>query len=268
MYQIGMFSKMTRTTIKQLRYYEMVGLLKPAKIDEFTNYRYYTTDQMYQLYDILAYRQIGLSIKQIQDIIIYNKTVEDVISIKRKELLFIQNETKKRLSQIDYLLKEKKEGFIMEYKVIEKELPECIVFAKELVVNDFNSYFELFPAIGEEVRKANPTLKCLEPDYCFVKYLDNEYKEKDIHIEYCQAVNEIGVEVDGVKFKKIDSIKAVCVVHKGTYSGVRDAYAYLLKWIEGNGYEIADAPREFYIDGIWNKEDENDWLTEVQIPIK
>lgn len=39
------------------------------------------------------------------------------------------------------------------------------------------------------------------------------------------------------------------------------------KWIEENGYTGADNPRESYIDGVWNKENENEWLTEIQIPI-
>ena len=41
MYKIGDFSKMSKTTIKALRYYEREGLLKPAFIDQDTSYRYY-----------------------------------------------------------------------------------------------------------------------------------------------------------------------------------------------------------------------------------
>ena len=36
---------------------------------------------------------------------------------------------------------------------------------------------------------------------------------------------------------------------------------------KNNGYEIAGEIRESYIDGVWNKETENDWLTEIQIPV-
>ena len=35
-----------------------------------------------------------------------------------------------------------------------------------------------------------------------------------------------------------------------------------------NGYEIVGAIRESYIDGVWNKEDESEWLTEIQVPIR
>jgi|GEM_PF-6836155 len=41
-YRIGMFSKIGKTTIKALRYYDEVGLLAPEHVDEETGCRYYT----------------------------------------------------------------------------------------------------------------------------------------------------------------------------------------------------------------------------------
>ena len=37
---------------------------------------------------------------------------------------------------------------------------------------------------------------------------------------------------------------------------------------EENGYRIVGSIREKYIDGVWNKEDESQWLTEIQIPVE
>ena len=42
----------------------------------------------------------------------------------------------------------------------------------------------------------------------------------------------------------------------------------LLKYIEDNGYEICGNIRESYIDGVWNKESEEEWLSEIQIPVR
>lgn len=58
------------------------------------------------------------------------------------------------------------------------------------------------------------------------------------------------------------------VLHKGSYENLNKAYAYAINWVKENGYQIADAIREVYIDGCWNKEDEQDYLTEIQVPIK
>ena len=44
MYKIGEFSKLSKTTIKTLRYYEKEKLLKPSNVDNYTNYRYYTAE--------------------------------------------------------------------------------------------------------------------------------------------------------------------------------------------------------------------------------
>ena len=61
---------------------------------------------------------------------------------------------------------------------------------------------------------------------------------------------------------------AACIYHKGSYGTLSESYESVLKYIEENGYEIAGAIRESYIDGIWNQEDESGWLTEIQIPVR
>ena len=40
-----------------------------------------------------------------------------------------------------------------------------------------------------------------------------------------------------------------------------------MKYAEESGYQPAGLTRECYIDGIWNKESAEDWLTEVQLPV-
>ena len=39
-------------------------------------------------------------------------------------------------------------------------------------------------------------------------------------------------------------------------------------WVEENGFELIDDPRESYIDGAWNQESEKNWLTEIQFPVR
>jgi DNA-binding transcriptional MerR regulator len=267
MYTIGQFSEASKTTIKALRYYDEIGLFKPAYINQENGYRFYTTDQLFKLHKIISLKQIGLSIQEISEILSGNNVYE-VLNKRKKEIQEeIVNNTK-RLSKIINLINEEKEGFDMEYQAIIKDLPECIVYSKRLVVPSYDSYFEVIPAIGEEVKSANPTLKCRVPGYCFIVYHDGEFKEKDIDMEYCEAVDAFGNETETIKFKKISKVTAVSVMHKGPYKELRKAYAYIFKWIEQNGYTCIDKPRECYIDGIWNKDDESEWLTEIQVPIK
>ena len=155
----------------------------------------------------------------------------------------------------------------MNYSATIKDLPECVVYSKKMTIPNYDAYFEIIPEIGETIEKKYPGLKCAEPEYCFIVYLDGEYKEKDINIEFCEAVDKIYPDFDDFVFKTMDAVTAVSVMHKGPYAGLSEAYAYIFRWIEENGYAAADNPRESYIDGIWNKESEADWLTEVQVPI-
>lgn len=156
----------------------------------------------------------------------------------------------------------------MENEIIFKELPSSIVYYKEGTIKDYSQLTDFILKSGEECLKLNPNIKCIEPDYCYVNYLDKEYKEKNIKIRYSQAVESKGIENENIKFMNIKSTNAVCTYHKGSYSNLRNSYNNIMKYIEDNNYEIIDYPRECYIDGCWNKEKEEDYLTEIQVPVK
>ena len=54
MFKIGEFSQLSRVSVRMLRHYDQLGLLKPSRTDNFTNYRYYSADQLPRLNRILA----------------------------------------------------------------------------------------------------------------------------------------------------------------------------------------------------------------------
>ncbi len=265
MFRIGEFSKMSKTTIKALRYYDEIGLLKPEQTDDWTGYRFYTTTQLFMLHRIQSLRQVGLSIDEIR-LVLSGTHMAEILEKRRTELVGELAERQNQLSRIEFLL-QYKEDFSMSYVATIKDLPECIVYSKRLTAPSYNAYFQLIPAIGEQVMKKYPDLKAATPEYCYIVYLDGEYKEKDINIEYCEAVTELRPNFEDIVFKQVEAVTAVSVMHKGPYSKLGDAYAFALKWLEENGYQVSGCGREQYIDGIWNKEDENDWLTELQFPI-
>lgn len=263
MYKIGEFSILSKTTIKTLRYYEKVGLLKPAYIDLNTSYRYYETDQLVELSRIISLRQIGISIKDIKKI----QDGYDIKELLKKRKKEIENDIDLghiQLSKINYLLEEKN----MENKIIFKELPACKVYYKEGVIKDYSELASFVLSTGAECKEINPNIKCSEPGYCYVNYLDKEYKEKNIKIRYVEAVKEKGIESHNIKFMELRPIKAVCIYHQGSYQKLRDSYNIMMKYIKDNGYKIIEYPRECYIDGCWNKDNEDDYLTEIQIPVK
>lgn len=265
-YKIGMFSKMNRVTIKTLRYYDDIGLLKPSQIDDFTGYRYYTSEQLPQLHRILALRQMGFSIEEITEVV-RGLAIGDLLKTKRVQLLEVIADDMKKLAQVEHYISTYKDDLISGYHIIVKELPEVTVASMRRIVAGYDEYFSIIPAMGEEMERLGCV--CAVPEYCFNIYHDGEYKEEDIDVEVCEAVTEAKEESNIVKFRHIEGVpQAACVLHKGPYSALRHAYAAVIRWIEDNDYEPMDMPRESYIDGIWNKDSEEDWLTEVQFPIR
>ena len=61
MLKIGEFSKLSRISVRMLRHYDEIGLLKPAEIDRFTDYRYYREDQLPTACRIAALKEMGFS---------------------------------------------------------------------------------------------------------------------------------------------------------------------------------------------------------------
>ena len=194
MYKIGEFSKMSKTTIKALRYYEKEGILKPAFIDQDTSYRYYESSQLVQISKIISLRQTGLSINDIRMVL----DGYDMIEILKKRKQEIENNLINyniELSKINYLL----EGKNMKNEIFIKEIPSYTVYYCDGVISNFSKISEFVLQAGEECAKVNPDLKCITPDYCYVSYLDGEYKEKDIRIRYAQAVQKVGKETERMK---------------------------------------------------------------------
>ena len=71
-----------------------------------------------------------------------------------------------------------------------------------------------------------------------------------------------------IKFKKINAVKTVYIYPKRSYKTLSEAFGFILDYVNKNNLTIIDNPRERYIDGMWNKDSEEDYLTEIQIPIE
>jgi DNA-binding transcriptional MerR regulator len=63
---IGRFSQLCRLSIKTLRYYDEIGLLKPAHIDPWTNYRYYTITQAILADQIRLLRATDMPLEEVR----------------------------------------------------------------------------------------------------------------------------------------------------------------------------------------------------------
>lgn len=263
MLKIGEFSKLSHLTIKALRFYEKEGLLVPTSIDKWTGYRFYETSQLQEAAKIKAYRQLDLSIEEIKSVL-NGADVKAIFAEKAKVLQAQKEDIDVRLSIINHILEDKE----MRYQVTVKEVPSAIVYYSEAKLPKYSDKMEYIPKMGAECTRLNPGLKCAEPPYEFCEYLDEEHKDTDVRIRHNEAVVSFGVESENIKFREIPSTKVLSIFYKGSYEQIGEAYAFIMKYAQENGYRIAGLSRECYIDGIWNKESVEDWLTEIQLPIE
>lgn len=255
-HKIGEFSKMAKVTLKTLRYYDELGILKPVAIDRWNGYRYYSSEQLNDLREIRLYREAGLSLEEIGRI----RSGDDPATILNAR----KSELEKTVSLIDGLIR--RGNTMSQYKAEIKTLPECTVAFRHGKIDKYDDITEFVMGFARMCMETNPDVECTKDDYCFVVYSDPEYREHDIELTYAQAVVKAGTPSGEIGFKHLDSVDAVCVKHVGPYRDLGDAYAFATKWMSENGYAIADSPRECYIHGCWDSESEDQYLTEIQIP--
>ena len=261
-YKIGMFAAMNRVTVKTLRFYEEQGLLTPDSIDTETGYRYYTLNQMAILHQIQALKQAGFTLEEIARM--NNGADKEVVLLQRKTKLLTKiAELTKQVAILEGYLA--KENANLQNPVLIKTVPECIVAYTSVRLESYDTLFEKMPQMGVLLEEAGCV--CSLPEYCFTNYLDYESQE-ETYAELCEAIVGAGQEVSNLKFKTFPEITAACIFHKGSYNTLPEAYENIFSFIEENDYKIVGGIRESYIDGVWNKEDESDWLTEIQIPVK
>ncbi|WP_197284168.1 MerR family transcriptional regulator [Bacillus sp. JCM 19041] len=260
MYSIGAFSKMNRVTVKMLRHYDKTGILKPAHIDEKNGYRYYSSKQFSELHQIMALRQIGFSIAEIKKAI--NKTsMPQLIHAKKAQILTDIASLTQQLAQVEYYLAQDHAP-----DIYMKSLPSVIVASMRVKINSHADLFTLFPEMGERMKALGCQVDPIE--YCFQTFHDQEFKEKDIDVELCEAVTELKPNQGDLVFKPIPEVpKAACLIHRGPYESIRETHAALHHWLAHNPYTLSGPPREAVIDGIWNKDKDYEWLTEVQFPL-
>ena len=111
--------------------------------------------------------------------------------------------------------------------------------------------------------------KCPPPGYCFTIEHNKEYRPSNIDIEYCEQVEEMGENSAIVRFKRLEAIpKVLCMKHMGPYERFYESFTEAFAYMEEQGYKIAGSLRTCNIDGVWNQDDPERWLSIIKIPIE
>lgn len=272
MFKIGEFSKLSRVPVKTLRYYHEIGLLEPARIDDFTGYRYYTAVQLTRLNHILALKDLGFSLEQIGQMVpdaasadaLSPEQMRGLLRLKRAEVRQQIEVEQARLARLESRLKQiEKESKMPDYEVVIKQVDKMKIAGVRDVVASYSSvgplYGELFAALGQHgVTPAGPMMAI---------YYDEEYKESDVDVEAAVPIAGGSLPKGRVVIRELPGTAVASLVRPGPYDDFTPAYQALMGWIEANGYQIIGPNREIYLRGPEPGVDPAEYVTEIQFPV-
>lgn len=268
-FKIGEFSQFMQVTVKTLRHYEQKGLLVPDETDPWTGYRYYSLAQMQKLASIRNLQRLGFSLDEIKDLYEESEHVPSIVQIDDKirstEAQIAQLEM--RLRRLLLLRDSRKEIKTMNNFTIQP-LPEIIVASHRETIPDYAALGPLcYEKIGPEMQRLG--CKCPTPGYCFTIDHNKEYRLTDIDIEYCEQVEEMLPDTAFIQFKRLPEVpKALILKHVGPYERFYESFTEAVRYMEEHGLQMVGQPRFSYVDGIWNQEDPEKWVSFIQIPLE
>lgn len=269
MFKIGDFSRLSRVSVKALRYYDEIGLLKPAVVDRFTSYRYYSADQLPRLNRIVGLKNLGLPLEEVAQLLTGDLSLAQIRGILRKRQAEIERHLREEQSRLvlveEWLIQMEKEGTMPAYEVVIKKSDAQIVASIRDVIPTYSDigrlFGEIFAYLGRQgIQPAGPPMAI---------YYDAEYKEQDVDMEAAVPINRELPGTERIAVRRLPAIEQMaCVVHQGDYSEISQAYNALMTWIERNSYQITGNNREIYLRGPGQTQDTTSYVTEVQFPVQ
>jgi DNA-binding transcriptional MerR regulator len=279
-FKIGDFSQLGQVSVRTLRHYDELGLIKPAETDRWSGYRYYTLDQLPRLNRILALKDLGLSLEQISVLLKNDLPVREMRAMleqKQAELELQLTDVKMqmqrvaaRLSQVEN--EDKPPRFEVSLKQVEAEtiasLRLNVPHVKQMGEIRFKTLTDLYNELAaNEIRPLDPEI--------FVYHLPG-YTDEDIDMEVATAIDPSVIRkhpggIDKVAFRVLDAFPTVAsVVYHGDIWDIPQAIIALYTWVGKNSLESAGPYREFHY-GWREHEMTEDALCnvtlEIQLPV-
>jgi DNA-binding transcriptional MerR regulator len=276
MMRIGDFSRLSRVSVKTLRYYDELGLIKPARVDEFTGYRYYEYDQYARLNRVLALRALGLSLDRIAQVLdagLSSGQLTAMLQLQRAELEQRIGESQGRLARVEAWLRQlETEDVMSEYEVTVKKVEPFKVASVRGLVETPQQQGKLWEKLGPYLEQQHAQ----RDGNWLALYHDDGMPDGDWDIEVCIPIANDIPEGSGVKVRDLDGAETTAsVVHRGPWMMVGQAYDALRLWVESNGYVPAGPFREIglrdakasSVPGEGQDQADPELVVEVQVPV-
>lgn len=279
MFKIGDFSRLTRVPIRTLHHYDEIGLFRPAEVDRFTGYRYYSFDQLPRLNRILALRGLGFSLEQIRTMLggdgdqisVSADELGGMLKLRRAQLQQEVDETLEKLAQVEIRLKQiENEGSMSTIEVLTKNVAPILIVGAREVVSDTSQMRERCIALNDAacgyIKQGN-----LKTDWVSLALYYNA-DEEGIDVEMGYEVESPGDVPDAVR-KQLHFLPAATLayaVYRGSYDdfgAVGQLHNALVEWIGANGYAISGASREYYLQPPQSASNPTG-VMEIQYPVE
>ena len=262
MLKIGEFSKLSRVSIRMLRHYDDIGLLKPAEIDHFTGYRYYREDQLCVIGRITALKDMGFALADIVRMLeIYDDKdkLDAFLTAQQKELEAQAKETEYKMMLLETARRRLRKEKNMNFDVTVKMIPERYAATVHMIIPKYEDEAAAWGMMAECTQPLVPA----DPCYAIAEFLDKEYKEENVEIMISMAVKGQYQDTEHVKFKTLPAVKVASCIVKGPYLQMGEAYAAVIAWINENGYRNNGSMFNIYHVGPVQTQNPDEYVTEV-----
>ena len=276
MVRIGVFARLSEVSIKTLRYYDDIGLLLPAFVDDWSGYRYYTLDQLPRLYRILALKDLGFSLDEIAGLLRRNLPPAEMSRLlldKQAEMQKRLAEESARLARVETRLRQLElEGTMSDYDVRLKTVAPQTVAAIRETIPDWDQVSPTFNRLFDEVIAYVGRHGGQMAGAPFDRWLDAESMcagtpPMGLRVEACAPLQSAIPPSDQVQVYDMEGAETVAftVLH-GPFTRIKEAHEAVIRWAEANGKRLSGPSREVYLayerDG-----DPSAYVTEIQYPV-
>ncbi len=265
MLSIGAFAKISNVTTNTLRYYDEIGLIKPAQVDRDTGYRYYDVSQLQTILLINKLKYYRLSLEEISEILGQpddNELLLALMSEKHQAL-------RENLQQLTYMLTQMERDILnlergihimsnldkIQVLLTETQTRNILFIRQKMSTKDYGLYLS---KLYETIQQKNLTVT--GPPMTIFHH-DEEFNPDCFDNEIAIPVKE---EIEGSRLLP-GGLCAHVTLH-GPYTELSSVYAKLQQWIEKEGYSPASEPYEFYVTDPGDTPPEEN-ITEIYFPI-
>lgn len=277
--RIGEFSKLARVTIRLLRHYDEIGLLKPDGIDEATGYREYSVEQLPNMNKIMLLKELGLPLADIKTHIennIDNAILKTMLETKQQNLLEQIEDAQMQMSMIDYRLShiEDDEHTLHHINIKESDaftlvtVKKVVPHLRQMKQFCYEMYKELYDGLNRAGVKYYGNEMTQYHGECYHD-LENVPVEVGIQVEPSPENYELLKDLDFsiVEFERETTVASL--IHNGPFMTVEHSAVELIKWIVANEYTITGSVREWHLSGPAHTDGvvQDEPIIELQVPI-